>query len=154
MTDITPERLAQIKARADKATAGPWDEIRGNTVRAVKGDFAVPIFESLAPIDWHKNKRLTDGVMCKAYSDEVNNAAFIASARQDIPDLIAALEAAQAENANLRAGLDASKSAFKNFHRMLCDRFEYTHDAVDWQRDQVSLMEWIADRMPKSGAKP
>lgn len=34
--------------------------------------------------------------------------------------------------------------AFKNFHRLLCERFGYTHDEVDWRRDQVSLIEWIA----------
>jgi hypothetical protein len=33
---------------------------------------------------------------------------------------------------------------FKNFHRMLCDRFGYVHDERDWRRDQVSLMEHIA----------
>jgi hypothetical protein len=33
---------------------------------------------------------------------------------------------------------------FKNFHRMLCERFGYTHDEQFWWRDQVSLMEHIA----------
>lgn len=36
--------------------------------------------------------------------------------------------------------------AFKNFHRLLCERFGYTHDEKDWRRDQVSLIEWIAKR--------
>jgi hypothetical protein len=35
-------------------------------------------------------------------------------------------------------------ASFKNFHRMLCDRFGYTHDEIDWRRDQVSLCEHIA----------
>jgi hypothetical protein len=34
--------------------------------------------------------------------------------------------------------------AFKNFHRLLCERFNYTHDEKDWKRDQLSLIEWIA----------
>lgn len=38
----------------------------------------------------------------------------------------------------------AERHAFKNFHRMLCERFGYTHDEVDWKRDQVSLLEFIA----------
>lgn len=33
---------------------------------------------------------------------------------------------------------------FKNFHRLLCERFGYAHDEKDWRRDQVSLIEWIA----------
>lgn len=33
---------------------------------------------------------------------------------------------------------------FKNFHRLLCERFNYSHDDIDWKRDQVSLIEWIA----------
>jgi hypothetical protein len=38
-------------------------------------------------------------------------------------------------------------SAFKNFHRQLCERFGYVHDEKDWRRDQVSLIEWIAKRL-------
>lgn len=33
---------------------------------------------------------------------------------------------------------------FKNFHGRLCERFGYVHDELDWKRDQVSLIEWIA----------
>lgn len=33
---------------------------------------------------------------------------------------------------------------FKNFHRLLCERFGYVHDEKDWERDQVSLIEYIA----------
>jgi hypothetical protein len=37
---------------------------------------------------------------------------------------------------------------FKNFHRLLCERFGYPHDERDWKRDQVSLMEHIAALIP------
>jgi hypothetical protein len=40
-----------------------------------------------------------------------------------------------------------SDHEFKNFHRVLCERFGYTHDEVDWKRDQVSLIEWIAKQV-------
>lgn len=33
---------------------------------------------------------------------------------------------------------------FKNFHRLLCERFNYVHDEKDWNRDQLSLIEHIA----------
>lgn len=39
--------------------------------------------------------------------------------------------------------------AFKNFHRALCERFDYTHDEIDWRRDQVSLEEHIAKKIEK-----
>lgn len=51
-------------------------------------------------------------------------------------DAIAKLEAIDA------AG--ASNAEFKNFHRLLCERFGYTHDERDWKRDQISLIEHIA----------
>lgn len=41
---------------------------------------------------------------------------------------------------------------FKNFHRALCERFDYAHDPVDWKRDQVSLIEWIAKKIAQSQA--
>ena len=41
---------------------------------------------------------------------------------------------------------EPADAEFKNFHRMLCERFGYQHDPVDWKRDQVSLMEWIAKK--------
>ena len=45
------------------------------------------------------------------------------------------------------ACVPAADAEFKNFHRMLCERFDYAHDERDWKRDQVSLMEWIAKRV-------
>lgn len=47
-----------------------------------------------------------------------------------------------------RAALEPETAlhAFKNFHRLLCERFDYCHDEKDWQRDQLSLIEWIAKR--------
>lgn len=44
------------------------------------------------------------------------------------------------------AQIEHLQHAFKNFHRALCERFGYFHDEVDWQRDQVSLIEHIAKR--------
>jgi hypothetical protein len=40
-----------------------------------------------------------------------------------------------------------SDHEFENFHRLLCERFGYTHDEVDWKRDQISLIEWIAKQV-------
>ena len=40
----------------------------------------------------------------------------------------------------------SSDHEFKNFHRLLCERFGYVHDEVHWKRDQLSVIEWIAKR--------
>lgn len=41
----------------------------------------------------------------------------------------------------------AALHAFKNFHRLLCERFGYVHDEKDWRRDQLSLIEFIAAKI-------
>jgi hypothetical protein len=68
--------------------------------------------------------------------------------RGDLNAKIAALEAdaAAARKATREAVKRAEKAEaeFKNFHRMLCERFGYSHDERHWKRDQVSLMEDIA----------
>ncbi len=40
-------------------------------------------------------------------------------------------------------------SEFKNFHRLLCERFGYGHDPRNWRRDQLSLIEHIANSQAK-----
>lgn len=42
---------------------------------------------------------------------------------------------------------DEARHSFKNFHYRLCERFGYSHDEVDWDRDLASLEEWIAKRL-------
>jgi hypothetical protein len=101
------ELIQQAKERAEKATPGPWDTL-GGLVRAIRGDLAVPLFRSEAPFEWHKNKNLTHKVMCAAYADEVNNAAFIAFSRAALPQLATALEQAEEENQKLREALRAA----------------------------------------------
>lgn len=107
-TQAMCERLEEIQRRVDAATEGPWDSASSHLVRVLKGDLAVPIFRSEAPIDWHKNKRLTNAVMRRAYADEVTNAAFIAHAREDVPYLLALLTRQQEEIERLREAVKGS----------------------------------------------
>ena len=52
----------------------------------------------------------------------------------------------------LRSELSApAQLEFKNFHRLLCERFGYVHDEKDWRRDQLSLIEHIAKRYSWDG---
>lgn len=52
----------------------------------------------------------------------------------------------ESEVAGLVAENKRLQGAFKNFHRLLCERFGCAHDEKDWERDQLSLIEWIAKR--------
>ncbi len=73
--------------------------------------------------------------------------AHVASS-MDVPTLINALEASEAARVKAEQEQDATAAEFKNFHRMLCKRFDcHVHDEIDWKRDQVSLMEAIAKRI-------
>jgi len=87
---MTPERLAEIKARCDKATARPWFTDHGDTavtspVKDGDWDWIVPPAELAEEEgEWYDN--LT--------SDRV----FIAHARSDVPDLLAEVEQLKAAN--------------------------------------------------------
>ena len=80
---MTPD-YTELERLAKAATPGPWDTVSTNRVRAIKGDLAVPIFESLAPIDWIKKKNITHKVLCAAYAAEVENANYIAAANPSV----------------------------------------------------------------------
>jgi hypothetical protein len=71
MTALT-DYLAEIKARADAATGGPWHEEAGNVCGA--------------------DARLV-ATGSRIYPVAVDDANFIAAARTDVPKLVAALEA-------------------------------------------------------------
>src|SRR5690242_1280985 len=79
---------------------------------------------------------------------------FIVNERSKYPTLEAAKAAAQSDyerrilsaltESLAVAGVTEDWLQFKNFHRLLCERFNYCHDEKDWYRDQVSLIEHIA----------
>lgn len=77
---MTPDDLAAIKARCEAATPGPWEWADAYMMRHENPDLRVP-FDS--------RKRQADRT-------------FTAHAREDLPLVIAELEAAWAEIAELR----------------------------------------------------
>lgn len=97
---MTPEQLAEIKARAAAATPGPWEYIENRfNVEDDNGDHIGSI-------------RAIEARMWIAAVDDVHppeeaegNALFIAHARTDIPMLIDEIERLRAENARLIDGL-------------------------------------------------
>ena len=88
--ELSDERISEIRARVDVATAGPWhlaiycDE-RGED-------------ERFANIE-SDNQDI-------AYQSLNDDAAFIAAARTDVPDLLDALAASQTRVAELEAALE------------------------------------------------
>jgi hypothetical protein len=91
------DRIKEIEERVKAATPGPWDRTTACTVRAIKDDLAVPLFESCVPYEWHRKVYTTAKVMADAHRDEVNNAEFVAHAREDVPWLLSHLSAVTAE---------------------------------------------------------
>lgn len=72
---VTPERLAEIRERVAKATAGPWE----TTGYVEDTDVACVIDRDCDTL-----------AECPgAFAECDENAAFIAAARQDVPDLLA-----------------------------------------------------------------
>lgn len=49
----------------------------------------------------------------------------------------------------LQAQLTQERESFKNFHRLICEASGYTHDNIDWKRDQASLAEHIRAKYAK-----
>ena len=105
---MTDERLAEIKARADAATPGPWERnnLAGRPEREVFagdeliGDFGVGGWED------------DEG------ADRVEiNAEFIAHARQDIPDLLAEVERLREHVATLEHAYKDSRERIREMEQ-------------------------------------
>lgn len=85
---MTPERLAEIEARAEAATPGEWHVCTCSLKGACPHDKGV------------RMSFCTEGLPDKA--PYPNDADFIAHARQDIPDLIAEVRRLREEKEKLR----------------------------------------------------
>ena len=97
--------LAEIKARCEAATPGPWvDRLRDFECLDGYGLESHPTVETNGK---------TVCVLCEREFDDDNDeadAVFIAHARQDIPDLLAEVERLRKRAERLRAGVKSLKS--------------------------------------------
>lgn len=91
---MTPEQLAEIEARAEAATPGPWEWDR-QWIEDEDEAIYVPQGATLGP---------TLIQLGDTYEGHRYDCAFIAHARQDIPALIAEVRRLQAENKQLKLG--------------------------------------------------
>ena len=93
---MTEQELAEIEARANAATPGPWDSAYGMT-----GTF---VFEVLNEDDAHCT------IAELSRFNQRNDAAFISHAREDIPALIA--EVRRLRQRRCRQSDEASASCY------------------------------------------
>lgn len=103
---LSSERIAQIQARVDAATEGPWERSKAYRINVVapKGFIVARVRESLGVheevipgrgLTWIVGHYpVTDGI---AESSNAANGDFIAHARSDIPALLAEVERLTAE---------------------------------------------------------
>lgn len=85
--DSTADRLASIRARADAATAGPWEVIDCTPCRE-RGRLDV--------IVWGRNETVPVAAWADEDSYDAADSEFIAAARTDVPFLLDQLAAAEA----------------------------------------------------------
>lgn len=116
-TPLTPARLSEIRARAEAATPGPWDA------------------EDLPMTEVEPCPRHDDGNYgiqfcgCKTDAQKesiAEDAAFIAAARQDVPDLLDELESALASERAKTAAAEATIARVL----VIAETYEYTRLAV------------------------
>lgn len=100
MTAPTPD-LAAIKARADAATEGPWAVAEAESNRLGNHRIVYRVEKDEQGTNWQV--AVTYGFSNPGIADEAD-AEFIAHARTDVPNLLAALDAANARITELEAG--------------------------------------------------
>ena len=97
---VTPEELAEIRARAEAATPGPWTVDEGPAL-------ADPLLEGEG--DWYRQIEGWTNTGWEWLCLSPEDAAFIAHAREDIPALVAEVERLQAELARVRPVAEAAQ---------------------------------------------
>jgi hypothetical protein len=146
MTDT----IAELRALLAKATGGPWDHLEGmGIVRALRGDVAIPLFETRTP--WHDPQhgaptvRLAGEVVFRANSEgaktsealgrEWNNAALVAAALNALPALLDWVEAGEKALRMAKDLLDTIEQTPGNVWHVVADDPETavgdTYSAVD-----------------------
>lgn len=103
---MTPERLAEIEARANAATQGPWEAATGALV-GDDYDEATHVWYRLHSPDrmWQTIGKVLDNELDQT---TIEDAEFIAEARTDVPDLLAEVRRLQALAAALGVETGAS----------------------------------------------
>lgn len=129
MLELIPEdRRAEIKARFEAATPGPWftrEDYQEHQIWDVRG-----WKEDLDPI-----------AVLDAHCGQTDNAAFIARARTDLPDLYAENEALRAELERVTRELEAAKFQLQG----RCETCAFVEDCAKHDNNDLYEHSWYED---------
>jgi hypothetical protein len=142
MTEPMPDaRFNQIRDREAAATPGPWETPGPDTIgqwMISDGEWTVAEASAYSHNDPYSSKPDARG---PGYIDSDANAAFIAHARQDVPDLLAEIELLRGDNTALVCAaqiyLDALDADPENEYVTFLEAFRLTmvREAVErWDR--------------------
>ncbi|NED75306.1 hypothetical protein G3I51_23885 [Streptomyces sp. SID9944] len=133
---LSPEREAEIAARAEAATKGPWGYYDGETYADVAADLQITgrgsysYREKVARLEdenyWDDAAHEEDDEE-RASEQMAANAAFIAHARTDVPALLAELAAVRAERDQAQAEL----SEYERMNQQQCRAGKHADWLVD-----------------------
>lgn len=115
MTAPTPEQRQEWRALADGATEGPWEAARDRD-NWIVGDL------------WNGLNGMVGGFAAGGGPQAEADAAFIAAAREAVPRLLDALDAAEAEVERLRRGEE--DGIFTSVVHECCERVEKAGAAI------------------------
>lgn len=138
MTAPTPEQRQEWRALADGATEGPWEAARDRD-NWIVGDL------------WNGLNGMVGGFAAGGGPQAEADAAFIAAAREAVPRLLDALDAAEAEVERLRRGEE--DGIFTSVVHECCERVEKAGAAIARVRalceyvDMLDASEYDAGRM-------
>jgi len=121
VTKIPTDTLDEMRARVDAATPGPWTTYRhayGVGIETGDPDDGIQLFIE------------TWGL---TYPEHEEDAEFIAHAREDMPRLLDALDAAEAEVERLRDQLQRERAEERaRCVALIRQKFGVTNRAADW----------------------
>lgn len=129
---MTPEQLAEILARAEAATPGPWGSYTGGTYADIAADLTMTGRSSysyrqkiaqLEDEDFWDDPAHEDADESRASEQMAANAVFIANARTDVPALVAEVEALRKQVTELKTALARATASPKD---RLCTSCEHS----------------------------
>ncbi|MFD8251945.1 hypothetical protein [Streptomyces werraensis] len=148
-TPMTPERLAEIAARAAAATPGPWGFYDGDNYADVAADLdqtsrgSYSYREKVARLEdenYWDDPAHEDHDEERAPEQMAANAAFIAHAREDVPALLARVAELEAERHTTNEALSEAAEALRRQRDRITDL-----EAA--QAEAVSVSETLYQRL-------
>jgi outer membrane murein-binding lipoprotein Lpp len=130
MNELTEARLAEIEARCEAATPGPW--YAGFCLDAPDG----------AELYIGKMKNGETADVLYAFDEKNANAAFMADARSDIPALLAYIWEIESDRNDAREEADADRRSYAQYVERATAEMKRLEAERDALRRQVEAERW------------